>query len=90
MAKKLFVGNLSYNVSNDDLVTAFSEFGETTEANVVMDRNTGRSRGFGFVEFTEDAAADAAIEKMNGADLQGRTIVVNVAKPPRPRNQNFS
>jgi cold-inducible RNA-binding protein len=97
MAKKLFVGNLSWGVSNDDLMAAFSEFGSVTEARVMTDRETGRSRGFAFVTFEDDAAADAAVAAMNGKALDNREIVVNEARPQedrprrefRPRGANF-
>ncbi|MCD4748249.1 MAG: RNA-binding protein [Thermoanaerobaculales bacterium] len=79
MAKKLFVGNLSWNVDDNGLRDAFVPFGEVTEAKVITDRNTGRSRGFGFVTFEGDEDAEKAIEALNDTDLDGRTIKVNVA-----------
>ncbi len=85
MAKKLFVGNLSWGVSDADMNAAFSEFGAVSEAIVMKDRETGRSRGFGFVTFEDDAAADAAVAAMNGKALDGRAIVVNEARPQEDR-----
>ncbi len=80
MAKKLFVGGLNWKTTDDGLFNAFERFGEITEAKVITDRETGRSRGFGFVSFAEDQAADAAIQEMNGTQLEGRTIQVNEAQ----------
>jgi RNA recognition motif-containing protein len=81
--KKLFVGGLSWNTLDDGLREAFARFGEITEAKVIMDRETGRSRGFGFVSFTDEEAAKAAISEMNDTDLDGRTIRVNEAEEKR-------
>ena len=78
---KLFVGNLDYTVTSDDLKQAFAQFGTIVDAVVIMDKMTGRSRGFGFVEFSKPEEAKAAIEKLNGSDLKGRKINVNEAKP---------
>ncbi len=78
--KKLFVGGLSFNTTDDGLREAFEAFGDVTEAKVITDRETGRSRGFGFVSFTDASAADAAIAGMNDKDLDGRTIRVNEAE----------
>ncbi len=88
--KKLFVGSLPWAIDNQKLQDLFSQFGTVSQASVVMDKMTGRSRGFGFVEFEDDAAAYAAIEKMNNADVDGRKIVVNEARPreDRPRENN--
>ena len=85
MSKKLYVGNLSFSATNESLQEAFSQFGTVTSAQIVMDRETGRSRGFGFVEMAD--GADQAIAAMNGAQLDGRTLTVNEAKPreDRPR-----
>ena len=86
MSKKLYVGNLSFETTTADLETAFAPFGTVRSAQVVTDRDTGRSRGFAFVELSE--GGDDAISKMNGAQLQGRTLTVNEAKPreDRPRS----
>jgi cold-inducible RNA-binding protein len=80
MAKKLFVGSLSWDTNDEGLHAAFSPFGEISEAIVISDRYTGRSRGFGFVTFNDDEAADKAIEALNGTELDGRTIRVDVAQ----------
>jgi RNA recognition motif-containing protein len=79
MANKLFVGGLSWNTSDAGLREAFERFGEVAEATVVMDRDTGRSRGFGFVTFSDGDAASKAAEQMNGTELDGRTIRVDLA-----------
>jgi RNA recognition motif-containing protein len=84
MAKKLFVGSLSWDTNDTKLLQAFSRFGEITEAKVITDRDSGRSRGFGFVTFEDDEAADRAIAALNSTELDGRTIKVNVAQE-RPR-----
>ncbi len=84
--KKLFVGSLSWNTNETELQNAFSRFGEITEAKVITDRETGRSRGFGFVTFAEGADADTAIEEMNGAQLDGRSLTVNEAQEKRRDN----
>jgi RNA recognition motif-containing protein len=80
MSKKLFVGSLSWDTTDDGLQAAFSPYGEISEAIVISDRYTGRSRGFGFVTFNDDEAADKAIEALNGTELDGRTIRVDVAQ----------
>ncbi len=79
--KKLFIGNLPYTVTNEDLETAFAEAGTVTSAEIVTERETGRPRGFGFVEMESDEMAQAAIEMWNEKELKGRTIFVNVARP---------
>ena len=91
MAKKLFVGSLPWATTSDDLQQLFSQHGTVTSATVVMDKMTGRSRGFGFVEFENDAEADAAIAALNGHDLDGRQITVNEARPmeDRPPRRSF-
>jgi RNA recognition motif-containing protein len=81
MAKTLYVGNLNFRTDEEGLRAAFSEYGTVSDARIVMDRDTGRSRGFGFVEMEDDAAAQSAIEGMNGADLDGRPLRVNEAQP---------
>jgi RNA recognition motif-containing protein len=80
MAKKLFVGSLSWDTNDEGLRNAFSTHGEVSEAVVISDRDTGRSRGFGFVTFEDDEAADQAIAALNGSELDGRTIRVDVAQ----------
>ncbi|MBI4862681.1 MAG: RNA-binding protein [Candidatus Riflebacteria bacterium] len=84
MGKKLFVGGLSWDTDDQSLRAAFAQFGDVVEAKVVTDRDTGRSRGFGFVSYSEDAAAMDACSKMNGQMLDGRTIKVEIAQE-RPR-----
>jgi RNA recognition motif-containing protein len=85
MDNKLYVGNLPYSYRDSDLQDAFAEFGEVSSANVAMERDTGRSRGFGFVQMATVEQAQAAIEGMNGKAIDGRGLVVNVAKPQAPR-----
>lgn len=85
MGNKLYVGNLPYSVRDNDLQQAFSQFGTVTSAKVMMERDTGRSKGFGFVEMGNDAEAQAAINGMNGQPLSGRSLVVNEARPMEPR-----
>ncbi len=85
MGNKLYVGNLPYSVRDNDLEQAFSAFGSVSSAKVMMERDTGRSKGFGFVEMGSDAEAQAAINGMNGQSLGGRAIVVNEARPMEPR-----
>jgi hypothetical protein len=85
MGNKLYVGNLPYSVRDSDLEQSFGQFGTVTSAKVMMERDTGRSKGFGFVEMGSDAEALAAVEGMNGAPLGGRSIVVNEARPMEPR-----
>ena len=85
MGNKLYVGNLPYTVRDEDLQQAFGEFGAITSAKVMMERDTGRSKGFGFVEMGSDAEAQAAINGMNGQSLGGRSITVNEARPMEAR-----
>lgn len=85
MGNKLYVGNLPYSVRDDDLHQAFSAFGAVSSAKVMMERDTGRSKGFGFVEMGSDNEAQAAIEGMHGQSLAGRALVVNEARPMAPR-----
>jgi cold-inducible RNA-binding protein len=91
MGNKLYVGNLPYQVRDSDLEQAFSQFGQVTSAKVMMERETGRSKGFGFVEMGSDAEAQAAITGMNGQPMGGRSVVVNEARPMenRPRSGGF-
>ncbi len=87
----IYVGNLSYSTSEEDIRTAFSQFGAVDSANVIMDRDTGRSKGFGFVEMGVDTEGQAAIDALNGKDVDGRSLNVNLAKPreerPRPSSR---
>ncbi|HIA02730.1 MAG TPA: RNA-binding protein, partial [Myxococcales bacterium] len=80
MSKKLFVGGISWNTTDQALRTAFEQYGEVTDAKIITDRETGRSRGFGFVTFSEDGDAENAVESMNGTELDGRTLNVNEAR----------
>jgi RNA recognition motif-containing protein len=89
MGNKLYVGNLAYSVRDESLQSAFSQFGTVTSAKVMMDRETGRSKGFGFVEMGSDAEAQAAINGMNGQPLEGRPVVVNEARPREERPGGF-
>lgn len=89
MGNKLYVGNLAYSVRDDSLHQTFAEFGNVTSAKVMMDRDTGRSKGFGFVEMGSDAEAQAAINGMNGQSLEGRPLVVNEARPREERPGGF-
>src|SRR5215468_4628109 len=90
MGNKLYVGNLAYSVRDESLQESFSQFGTVTSAKVMMDRETGRSKGFGFVEMGSDAEAQAAINGMNGQPLEGRPVVVNEARPREERPGGFS
>lgn len=87
----IYVGNLSYRMSDDELRNAFAPYGEVTSARIIMDRDTGRSKGFGFVEMPDDAQAQEAISKLDGSDIEGRTVKVNVARPreERPRRSGW-
>ena len=87
MGKKLYVGNLSYEVKSADLQQMFAAHGRVVSADVIMDRDSGRSKGFGFVEMSSDAEAQAAITALNGQDNNGRALTVNEARPreDRPR-----
>ena len=89
MGNKLYVGNLPYQMRDSDLEQAFSQFGQVTSAKVMMERETGRSKGFGFVEMGSDAEAQAAIQGMNGQAMGGRSIVVNEARPMENRPRGF-
>ncbi len=83
----IYVGNLSFEVTDDDLRQLFSPYGEVESANVIKDRFSGESRGFGFVEMPAKKDADAAIAALNGTDVKGRTITVNEAKPKAPKGE---
>lgn len=90
MAKKLYVGGIPYTTTNDALKAAFSQAGAVDSASIIMDKMTGRSKGFGFVEMANDDDAQKAIDMWNGKDFEGRTLTVNEARPmePRPPRQN--
>lgn len=81
--KKLYVGNLPYKITSDELNSLFTEFGDIVDAVVITDRASGRSKGFGFVEFADEAAAQKAVDAMNGKEMEERKLVVNFARPPR-------
>ena len=85
MNNKMFVGNLSFNTTENDLQDAFSAYGTVTESNLMMDRTTGRPRGFAFVTMSSPQEAEAAIGALNGKDMDGRALTVNVAKPREDR-----
>lgn len=85
MGKKIYVGNLSYNVSDEGLAEVFAQFGTVESARIVTDRDSGRSKGFGFVEMSSDSEASSAIEKLNGTAYEGRNMNVSEAKPMAPR-----
>jgi len=85
---KLYVGNLPYTVTSESLKAAFAEYGEIVDAVVIMDKRFGRSKGFGFVEYAKEADAKKAVEGMNGKDMEGRTLVVNFARPPRVTDES--
>lgn len=89
MGNKLYVGNLAYSVRDDNLQQQFAEFGSVTSAKVMMDRDSGRSKGFGFVEMGSDAEAQAAINGLNGQSMDGRALVVNEARPKEERPGGF-
>lgn len=85
MSMKIYVGNLGYNVSNDALAEKFSQFGEVQSAKIIMDRDTNRSKGFGFVEMANATEANQAISSLNGTEFDGRKMNVTEAKPMEPR-----
>jgi len=87
---KLYVGNLSYSTTDEDLRTAFGQYGTLDSVDVILDRNTGRSKGFGFIQMGNDEEAKAAIEGLNGKDLDGRSLNVNEARPREERPQRSS
>ena len=86
MASKLFIGNIPYSINSDSLREAFAKIGDVSDANIVTDRETGRSRGFGFIEYKNDADAKKAISQLNGSELDGRKIFVSEARPQAPRD----
>ncbi len=89
MATKLFVGGLSWDTKEDGLRDAFAKLGTVVSATVIIDKYSGKSKGFGFVEMSSDEEAKTAIEKLNGSELDGRTITVNEARPMVPRDNKF-
>ncbi len=89
MGKRLYVGNLPYSVSEQDLTEKFGAFGTVESATLITDRDTGRSKGFGFIEMATDSEAQSAIEKVNGTDYDGRPVTVNEAKPMKKRENRW-
>lgn len=89
MGNKLYVGNLPYTVRDEDLQQSFGAFGSITSAKVMMERDTGRSKGFGFVEMGSPAEAQAAIAGLHGKEIDGRALTVNLARPMEPRTGGF-
>ena len=87
MSQKIYVGNLGFSVTNDDLKTKFEQYGNVDSAKVIMDRDSGRSKGFGFVEMSNSQEAGEAIEALNGSEFHGRAMTVNEAKPMVPREK---
>lgn len=85
MNNKVFVGSLSFSTNNQGLADYFAQVGTVTSANVIMDKMSGKSKGFGFVEFSSDAEAQAAVDKLNNTELDGRTIFVDIARPSEKR-----
>ncbi|MCA9909357.1 MAG: RNA-binding protein [Anaerolineae bacterium] len=89
MAKKLYVGNLSYNTTQEQLQTLFSQMGEVTDVAIITDRDTGRSKGFAFVEMATEGSAQEAIKRLNGSTLDSRTLTVNEARPREERSNSY-
>ena len=89
MGKKIYVGNLAFSIDSEQLSGIFSEFGTVASSNVIMDRDTGRSKGFGFIEMSSDNEAQTAIEKLNGMEVGGRQLKISEAKPQEPRTGGF-
>ncbi len=89
VGKKLYVGNLTYNVNESDLEALFSQFGTVESAQIIVDRDTNRSKGFGFVEMSSDSEAQAAIQALNGREHDGRSLTVNEAKPREARSGGY-
>lgn len=88
MGKKIYVGNLAYSVESNQLTEVFAQFGTVDSAKVITDRDSGRSKGFAFIEMSQDSEAQAAIEKLNGTDLSGRAMNISEAKPQEPRSND--
>jgi cold-inducible RNA-binding protein len=86
MAKKIYVGNLSFQTTETDLSDMFGEIGQVESVQIITDRDTGRSKGFGFVQMADDAAAEKAIAQLNGKEVGGRSLTVNEARPPQKRD----
>ena len=88
MPKKIYVGNLSFQMTENDLNDLFTEFGSVESAQIITDRSTGRSKGFGFVQMADDEAADKAIERLNGKEVKGRALTVNEARPREEKDSS--
>lgn len=88
MSQKIYVGNLGFSVTNEELQAKFEQYGNVSSAKIITDRDTGRSKGFGFVEMSNSQEASSAISSLNGSDFQGRSMTVNEAKPMAPRENN--
>ncbi len=88
MSQKIYVGNLGYSVNNETLSSKFAQYGTVTSAKVIMDRDTNRSKGFGFVEMSSSAEAAKAIQNLNGSEFEGRNMNVSEAKPMAPRDND--
>jgi RNA recognition motif-containing protein len=88
MASKIYIGGLAYSVNDDELQTMFAEFGTVVSANVIKDRDSGQSKGFGFVEMSDDEAAKKAISELNGKEIGGRSVTVNEARPQEDRRSS--
>jgi RNA recognition motif-containing protein len=89
MAKKLYVGNLNYSTTDEQLVETFSQYGTVASANIIYDRYSNQSKGFGFVEMEDDSAGEAAISALNGAELNGRELRVSEARPRQDRDRSY-
>jgi RNA recognition motif-containing protein len=89
MGNKLYVGNMSFSMDDGSLQTLFASHGTVTSAKIIMDRDSGRSKGFGFVEMSNSSEAQSAIEKLNGQEVEGRALTVNEARPQEPRSNGF-
>lgn len=89
MSQKIYVGNLGFSITNDDLRNKFEQYGNVSSASVITDRDTGRSKGFGFVEMSNSQEASSAISALNGTDFQGRSLTVNEAKPRTERDSRM-
>ncbi len=89
VGKKIYVGNLPFSATQESLGEMFAQYGEVSSTKIITDRDTGRSKGFGFVEMSDSDAADQAIEKLNGSDMGGRALTVNEARPMEPRQGGF-
>jgi RNA recognition motif-containing protein len=89
MGKKVYVGNLPFSYNDSALQTLFAQYGSVASAKVINDRESGRSKGFGFVEMSSDQEAQAAIDKLNGTEIEGRALTVNEARPQQPRAGGF-